>query len=77
MLDWQTILVTLFILAAALYVARRGLSRLRSFRAGKRASAACEAGCGCSGVDKQAGGAQKTVLLKVGRHSSSRQRHTR
>ncbi|HEV7843746.1 MAG TPA: hypothetical protein VGO69_08605, partial [Pyrinomonadaceae bacterium] len=62
MLDWQTILVTLFILAAALYVARRGLSRLRSFRAGKRNSSTCETGCGCSGVGKQAGAAQQKTF---------------
>jgi hypothetical protein len=55
MLDWQTILVTLIILAAALYVSRRALSRLLSLRAGKRKGAStCEAGCGCSGGSKQA-----------------------
>ena len=46
--DWQTIAVALIIAAALFYVARRGLARLRSFRAG--AKAGCETGCGkCGG----------------------------
>jgi hypothetical protein len=63
MFDWQTILVTLFILAAALYVARRGIFRLRTFRAAKRNSPACDAGCGCSGGSKQAVEIMKTNLI--------------
>jgi hypothetical protein len=77
MLDWQAILVTLFILAAVFYVARRSLSRLRSFRAGKQRNAsACEEGCGCSGTQKQAGASQPTTITKIGRVPSSRQHPT-
>ena len=32
--DWQTTFVILFVLAAALYVGRMALNRLRSMRAG-------------------------------------------
>ena len=47
MFDWQTFAVTLIILAALAYVARRALARLRSFRLSKRQGApACPTGCG-------------------------------
>ncbi|MBD0369863.1 MAG: hypothetical protein ICV60_03350 [Pyrinomonadaceae bacterium] len=70
MFDWQTILVTLFILAAALYVARRVFSRLRSFRTSKRnTSSTCDAGCGCGGESTQA--AKHKTLTGIGRVRSS------
>ncbi|HEY0320240.1 MAG TPA: hypothetical protein VGC66_04650 [Pyrinomonadaceae bacterium] len=76
MFDWQTILVTLFILAAASYVARRALSRLLSFRAGrKRGSSSCDSGCGCSGVEKKAGAVQQP-FSQIGRSRSINQRPT-
>ncbi len=54
MFDWQTIAVVLIILAALAYVARRALSRLRSFRLSKRQGApACSTGCGACGEAKQ------------------------
>ena len=43
--DWQTIVVGLIILAAAVYVGRRAWRRLRAFSA-SRAAASCETGCG-------------------------------
>jgi hypothetical protein len=49
--DWQTIAVALIIAGAFLYVARRALARLRSFKATK-GSAGCSTGCGtCGDVD--------------------------
>jgi hypothetical protein len=50
MFDWQLVAVALIVLAAAAYVARRGLKRLRSFRRGGAASPAdCATGCGKCG----------------------------
>ena len=49
--DWQTIAVALIVAAAFFYVARRGLARLRSFRAGAKAGAGCETGCGKCGEE--------------------------
>jgi hypothetical protein len=46
-LDWQTIAVALIVAGAFLYVARRGLARLRSF--GAKGGAACATGCGKCG----------------------------
>jgi hypothetical protein len=46
-LDWQTIAVALIVAGAFLYVARRGLARLRSFTA--KGGAACSTGCGKCG----------------------------
>lgn len=54
--DWQTIAVWLIILGALGYVARRGLARLRSFRAGGKgqpASPSCASGCGSCGGDER------------------------
>jgi hypothetical protein len=47
--DWQAIAVALIILGALLYVARRALARLRSFRASR---AACATGCGRCGDEE-------------------------
>lgn len=59
MLDWQNTAVALIVLAALLYVARRGLSRLRSFRA----SSSCATGCGkCGESEKQAKPAGSTLI---------------
>jgi uncharacterized RmlC-like cupin family protein len=44
--DWQTIVVALMILAALVYVGRRGLTRLRAFTAAKAGASSCETGCG-------------------------------
>ena len=47
-LDWQTIAVAIIVACAFLYVARRGLARLRSFTA-KGGGSACATGCGKCG----------------------------
>jgi hypothetical protein len=49
--DWQTIAVFLIVAGAFLYAARRGLARLRSFRAGTKAGAGCATGCGKCGEE--------------------------
>ena len=50
--DWQTIAVALIVAGAFLYVARRGLARLRSFGASKGGASSCATGCGkCGEVD--------------------------
>jgi len=55
MFDWQLLAVVLVVAAAALYVARRGLKRLRSFRGGGPASAPeCATGCGKCGDESPA-----------------------
>jgi hypothetical protein len=46
-LDWQTIAVAIIVACAFLYVARRGLARLRSFNA--KGGSACATGCGKCG----------------------------
>lgn len=43
MIDWQTIVVVLIILAALFFVARRGFLRIRSMKAN---DTSCETGCG-------------------------------
>jgi hypothetical protein len=45
--DWQTVAVALIVACAFLYVARRGLARLRSFTA--KGGASCATGCGKCG----------------------------
>jgi cytochrome c553 len=51
-MDWQNAFVALIILAAVLYVARRGFARLNSFRAGKSVASSCATGCGSCGNEK-------------------------
>ena len=63
-LDWQTIAVALIVAGALLYVGRRALVRLRSFKASKGGS--CETGCGSCG-DVDAPLRQSNVLVQVGR----------
>ncbi|HYO91485.1 MAG TPA: FeoB-associated Cys-rich membrane protein [Pyrinomonadaceae bacterium] len=69
--DWQTILVALFIIGAALYAGRRALSRLRSFRTSKRNPSSCEAGCGCSSTGKQDVAIEQKPLTPINRARSS------
>jgi hypothetical protein len=63
-LDWQTIAVALIIAGSLLYVGRRALRRLRSFRAGKEGS--CATGCGTCG-DVDAPLRQSNAFVQVGR----------
>jgi hypothetical protein len=48
--DWQAVAVALIVAGALLYVVRRALARLRSFRTSK--GGGCATGCGnCGDVD--------------------------
>ncbi len=48
--DWQSIAVAVIVAGALLYVARRALARLRSFRT--KGGGTCATGCGnCGEVD--------------------------
>lgn len=51
--DWQNVTVALLILAALVYLGRRGWARLRSMRPGARA-ADCATGCGGCGQEGRA-----------------------
>jgi hypothetical protein len=62
--DWQTVAVALIIAGALLYVGRRALSRLRSFRTSKGGS--CATGCGTCG-DVDAPLRQTTPFVQVGK----------
>jgi len=46
MLDWQSIVVVLIVIAAALYAGRRAWSRLRSFVPNSHGTAFPESSCG-------------------------------
>ncbi|HEX8337601.1 MAG TPA: FeoB-associated Cys-rich membrane protein [Pyrinomonadaceae bacterium] len=63
--DWQTIAVLIIIAGALLYVWRRALARLRSFRPGK-GGGSCETGCGTCG-DVDAPLRRPSELVQVGR----------
>ena len=67
MFDWQAIAVTLIVCGALLYVARRGLARLRAFRAARPGDApACATGCGKCGDDEPPARPAQT-LIQIGR----------
>ena len=61
--DWQTVAVLIIIAGALLYVGRRALMRLRSFRVGK-GGGSCATGCGTCG-DVDAPLRQSKVLVQV------------
>jgi hypothetical protein len=63
--DWQTIAVALIVACALLYVGRRGLARLRSFKVSK-GGGSCSTGCGTCG-DVDAPLRQSNVLVQVGK----------
>jgi hypothetical protein len=63
--DWQSIAVLLIVAGALAYVARRGLARLRSFRASR--GPACAAGCGKCGDDETTTARPAKVLVQIGR----------
>ncbi len=69
MLNWQNILVGLIVVAAVLYVARRGLERLRSFRASRGGSggAACATACGSCNESQKPSDTPRTVFVEIGR----------
>jgi len=65
--DWQNVAVCLIILAALAYVGRRGLARVRSFRAGGRGQAisasSCASGCGGCGDGEQSPATKATTAV--------------
>jgi hypothetical protein len=62
--DWQTVAVALIVAGAFLYVSRRALARLRSFRT--KGGGNCATGCGnCGDVDAPL--RRPNVLTTVGR----------
>ena len=61
--DWQAIAVALIIAGALLYVGRRVLARLRSFKTNK-GGGTCATGCGTCG-DVDAPVRQSNVLVQV------------
>ena len=71
--DWQTIAVALIVAGAFLYVARRGLARLRSFRAGTKAGAGCETGCGKCG-DEPVPTRPAKVLVQISTQRTERRK---
>ena len=79
MLNWQNILVALIVLAALCYVARRGLQRLRSFRATRGGSdgAPCETGCGSCNESQKPSETPRTVFVEIGRSKTLSRRSQR
>ena len=71
--DWQNVAVFLIVLAALVYVGRRGWARLRSFRRG-RAGAACATGCGSCGPVEQVAQPAAKVLVQIGRTGTQSKR---
>jgi hypothetical protein len=63
MFDWQLIAVALIIAAAAAYVARRGLKRLRSFGGKQNSLAECSTGCGKCGDEQTTRPAPQVVQI--------------
>jgi hypothetical protein len=63
--DWQTVAVALIIAGALLYVARRALARLRSFKTTK-GGGSCATGCGTCG-DVDAPVRQTSAPVRLGR----------
>ena len=63
--DWQTVAVLIIIAGALLYVVRRALMRLRSFRVSK-GGGSCATGCGTCG-DVDAPLRQSNNLVQVGK----------
>ena len=84
MIDWQIIAVSLIVLAAVAYVARRGLARLRSFRLSGRGTAAgggdssCATGCGsCDGGAQKTPASRDKRLVQINRPSTTPPSNTR
>jgi hypothetical protein len=75
-IDWQTFLVAVIVLAAAIYVARRALTRLRSFRASKKAANACDTGCGSCDAGQKAA-TPGTVFVELTRKHAQPRRNAR
>ncbi|HWS85772.1 MAG TPA: FeoB-associated Cys-rich membrane protein [Pyrinomonadaceae bacterium] len=61
--DWQAVVVALIIAVALLYLGRRALARLRSFKVSK-GGGSCATGCGTCG-DVDAPLRQSNILVQV------------
>ncbi len=73
MFDWQAIAVALIIICALAYTGRRGLARLRSFRAGGKSSApACATGCGGCGEEKETTTKPANVFVQISRKTTAK-----
>ncbi len=68
--DWQTVAVLLIIAGALLYVARRALARLRSFKTTK-GGGSCATGCGTCG-DVDAPIRETSAPVRLGRTRAAR-----
>jgi hypothetical protein len=78
MLNWQNILTALIVLAALVYVSRRAIARLRSFRTSRSTAAApCETGCGSCGESPKSSATPRTVFVEIGRSRTPPHRTTR
>jgi hypothetical protein len=73
--DWQTIAVALIVASAVFYVARRGLARLHSFRAGAQPGASCATGCGKCG-DEPAPSRPANALIQISASKNGGRRKT-
>jgi cytochrome c peroxidase len=73
-MDWQTIIVAIIILAAATYVARRGLARFNSFRAN---NSSCATGCGSCGSSEKPVTNPAKVLVSIDRLNTQKRPNTR
>ncbi|MFL6227751.1 MAG: hypothetical protein ACJ741_03115 [Pyrinomonadaceae bacterium] len=71
--DWQTAVVILIVLAAALYVGRMTLSRLRSMRAGG-GSVSLPACSGCDNEKVKPAAPAPKVLVQIGRQHTTHRR---
>jgi len=70
--DWQTIAVALIVACAFLYVARRGLARLRSFTA--KGGGTCATGCGKCG-DESAPARDANAPVQISRARTAARRN--
>jgi len=70
-MDWQTIVVALAVAAALLYVARRGLARLRSFVTNGGGEASCATGCGKCGDEPKPTRQAAPVIVQIKRPGDS------
>jgi hypothetical protein len=76
MFDWQTIAVALIILGAFVYVARRAVKRLRSFRVRAGASS-CATGCGSCGVESETKTKAAPLMVQISTRRTSARERTR
>ena len=65
--DWQNIAVLLIVLAALVYVGRRGWARLRALLRRAGDESACATGCGSCGPREQPTEPRANVLVQIGR----------